>query len=369
MKILHLIPSLRKGGAERLALHICKELSSRADVEVKLFTFHKQNDYAFLTKDIDWEIVPARVVPSITGRSIVEVDRLQQAIEDYQPDIIHSHLFETEIVLSQISYPEDKYFVHFHNNMVQFENWKWRNVFNKIKLTNLFEKRIVLSAYSKRRTKFIAISESSMNYIQEVLPPTFEKILLHNAVDLTRFNYASAEGETFQIVIVGSLVRNKDHQLAIETVHELTKRNRKVHLHILGEGPERIRLEHFIQEFNLASEITLHGSVDHPEKFLEKSHLYIHTAHQEAFGLTILEAMACGLSVVCTDGGGNRDLIKEGLNGSLVKERDPKLLANKIEVLIENEELRAQMGKNARSFAQKFGMVEYIEQLLRIYKE
>ena len=96
--------------------------------------------------------------------------------------------------------------------------------------------------------------------------------------------------------------------------------------------------------------------------------LYLHTANYEPFGLVLIEAMACGLPVICTDGKGNRDLIKEGVNGFMVWERDPVMLADKIELLLRNDTLRIEMGKKAHAFAQDFGIKKYVDSLVNLYE-
>lgn len=73
MKILQIIPTLRKGGAERLALNICHELAKRDGITIKLVTLHPQNDYQELTEGLDWTVIPATFIPSITGKAIWNV--------------------------------------------------------------------------------------------------------------------------------------------------------------------------------------------------------------------------------------------------------------------------------------------------------
>lgn len=368
MRILHIIPSLNKGGAERLVLNICNELSKHQNVEVMLITFRDENAYQFLTETINWKVIPSYVSPSLSGKMNVNVLELQKTIEEFNPDIIHSHLFETEIVLSQINFPSAKYFVHFHDNMVQFENLNWRTLMSKRLITNYFEKRIVLKSYKKRSTYFIGISQNTLFYIQSVLPASFQKSLLYNAIDTNLFQPIEKNKKHLRITTIGSLVDKKGQVLAIDTVSELNKRGMDIYLDLLGEGPDRNKLVSLIEEYELNEKVQIHGNVDHPEKFLNDSILYIHTAKYEPFGLVILEAMACGLPVVCTDGKGNRDLIQEGINGFMVRERNPVLLADKIELLINNKEKRNEMGINARKFAEDFGIEKYVEKLVDLYQ-
>jgi glycosyltransferase involved in cell wall biosynthesis len=368
LKILHIIPNLKKGGAERLALNSVSAIQSLQNTEVQLITFRSENDYKFLTNSLDWKVIPSRVIPSLSGKSKVDVKQLQAYIDAFQPDVIHSHLFETEMVLAHISLPKKtKRIVHFHDNMHQFRNLSFKTIFNKTYLTDFFEKRIVSKKYPKKTTA-IAISKNTGVYCKRNLSKNISVVLLHNAIDLAVFEKKERASSSNEITLIGSLVENKGHVLAIHTIKELKNRGVILKINLLGEGVEREKLENLVKELELEKEVVFHGNIDSPEIFLQQSFCYFLTSKSEAFGLTIIEAMACGLPVVCTDGKGNRDLIQEGENGFMVWEREPTLLADKIELLLKNETLRKEMGEKARKFAQGFGMEKYVDQLLLIYK-
>jgi glycosyltransferase involved in cell wall biosynthesis len=368
MKILHIIPNLKKGGAERLALNIVNSLQSISNIDVQLITFGSENDYQFLTKTINWRVIPSRVIPSFSGKSLIDVQQLQEYINEYQPDVIHSHLFEAEVILAHILLPvKTKRIVHFHDNMHQFRNLSFKTLFNKTYLTDFFEKRTVLKSYSEN-TCAICISKDAQQFADNVLPGNISKKLLHNAIDLVRFLPDEKQLKTNEITIIGSLVDKKGQQLAIDCIAELKNRGVEFHLNILGDGVNRKALQNQIDQLSLQNFVTLHGNVEYPEQFLQSSSIYLHTAIYEPFGLVLIEAMACGLPVVCADGKGNRDLIHEGENGFMVWERNPKILADKIELLFKNENLRKEIGEKARVYAQGFGMEKYVDQLLSIYK-
>jgi glycosyltransferase involved in cell wall biosynthesis len=368
MRIIHLIPSLNKGGAERLVIDICNQLNKLKNIEAKLITFRSDNAYLFLTNKQNWEVVPTKVIPSFSGKSIIDVQQLQEYIDAFQPDIIHSHLFETEMVLAHISLPEKtKRIVHFHDNMHQLRNFQWKTLFDKTYITDFFEKRIVLKSYSQNTTA-ICISKDAKQFADNVLPIYVSKKLMHNAIDLDRFQPAEKQIKKNDITIIGSLVDKKGQQLAIDCIAELKNRGVEIHLNILGDGVNRKALQNQINQLSIHNSVTLHGNVKYPEQFLQSSSIYLHTAIYEPFGLVLIEAMASGLPVVCTDGKGNRDLIHEGENGFMVWERDPKLLADKIELLLKNETLRKEMGEKARKFAQNFGIDKYVNRLIEIYE-
>ena len=368
MKILHIIPNLKKGGAERLVLDICNNLGKQKDCEVTLITFRHDNSYSFLINDVDWKVIPSSVQLSISGKSIIDVQQLQDYIDTFQPDVIHSHLFETEMVLAYISLPiKTKRIVHFHDNIKPFRNLSFKSLFSKSSLIEFFEKRIVIKSYPENTTS-LCISKDTKKFADNVLPKSISKKLLHNAIDLVRFQSNDTIPKSNEITIIGSLVDKKGQQLGIDCIAELKSRGIPVHLNVLGEGPNRDLLQDQITHLNLQDSITLHGNVQFPEHFLQKSSIYLHTAIYEPFGLVLIEAMACGLPIVCSDGKGNRDLIQEGENGFMVWERNPKLLADKIELLFKNEKLRKEMGEKARKFAQGFGIEKYVVSLLVFYK-
>jgi len=375
MKILHIIPNLKKGGAERIVIDIVRILNQNASNLVKLILFEDKIEYD--VEDIKnlIEIVPSKVQLSITKKHHLSITELQKTIERFQPDSIHSHLFEAEIVSRSCNFPKAKWFTHSHDRMRSLNNLNLLSIKSKRDLTNYFEKRYLLKCYRKNGgNNFIAISEDISNFLRTVLPKDLQSIqLLQNAIDVKRFEKPMdfnkvKNNAVFNMVSIGRLDKNKNHQLLIDVVLELKNRKIPVHLTIVGEGDERISLQEKIVQLNLSDQLSLVGLQEKVEMYLWNADLYIHSAITEGFGLTLIEAMACGLPVVCTDGKGNRELIQEGENGFMVGERDPKLLAGKIELLLKNDNLRQAMGEKARKFAQGFGIEKYVESLLLLYK-
>jgi glycosyltransferase involved in cell wall biosynthesis len=367
MKILQIIPSLAKGGAERIVLDTCIELSQREGVEVKLVTFHEANAYSFLSEKVNYEKVKSSVIPSLKGRNVSDVEKLQELINDFQPDIIHSHLFESEMVLSQIDFKKAKHIVHFHDNMIQFKKIKVHKKINKQSITNWYERKMVVKAYKKRETRFIAISKDTEKYIHKNLPSSFQTQLLHNAINTSVFNTSVSAPRENRMVIIGSLVDKKGQSLAIETVANLKQNGFSIQLDILGDGKNKTSLQKQITKLNLAEQVILHGNVDHPEEFLKRAKIYLHTAIYEPFGLVLLEAMSAGLPIVCTDAGGNRDIIEHGKNGYIFQDRNPEQLANQIIELLENEPKRQEIGQYAQNYAKNYDIKNYVDRLLEIY--
>jgi glycosyltransferase involved in cell wall biosynthesis len=377
LKILHIIPSLRKGGAERLVLDICNELQKREDIIVKLALLNVENEYEFLSKNIDIELCRSGVVPSITRKSLIDLVEYEKIVSDFHPDIIHSHLFEAEIVSRWNPVPGIRYITHCHDNIRQFRRPGVKTLLNKRLFTENYERNLMMERYQECDNSFIAISKDMEVYLKKTLPkPLQEKIsLLSNAIDLKRFEYAeerrmpSSSGQ-IKLISIGSLTPIKNQVFLIEVMNLLNKAEPgKFHLTLIGEGPMRANIENKISEYQLKDVVTLTGLTDHVEDYLKKSDIYVYSCISEGFGLTLIEAMAAGLPVICLDGKGNRDIIEEGKNGSMIFGPDTVLFADKIRELVKADEIYTRMSLYAKEFAGKYDIKEYTDRLLEIYQK
>jgi glycosyltransferase involved in cell wall biosynthesis len=370
LKILHIIPELNKGGAERLVVDICNELTSREGIEVSIVVFRPKNAYAIFSKDLDIKVIPSKVVPSLTKQMTIEVTELQQWIDNFQPDVIHSHLFETEMVLSHINCGKALRVMHFHDNMPQLEPFSFRTLRSKKNLTNWYERRMVLQSWKRLTHKMaLTISRDTNSYAQRVLPKGDRAHLLLNGIKVARFTPKSEVSQNaLELCMIGSLVPKKGQELAIRTVAALHKMGLPFQLHLVGDGPMREEFITLTANLRLSDHVHFHGNVDHPEDFLHKSMIYLHTAYYEPLGLVILEAMAAGVPVVSLDGGGNRDLLRHGGNGFLLTNPDPEEFATLISQLASDPAYRQQIAQTATEFVKDFDISIYVDRLLEIYK-
>lgn len=373
MRILHIIPNLRRGGAERLVLTICKELSKRENIDVCIVTFSNQNEYPLYSKGLRWDVVPATYIPSITGNDKKDISDLQKYIDDFRPDIIHTHLWEAEIVSRQVEYPHAKWFSHLHNNTIELK--KILIPFHKKDITNIYEKRIMLKRYKHYNNNFICVAEDSFKYLKENLPASFSNqiIKLHNAIDTSLFKNNNFSKTIFpenkiRLLTVGTLLKNKNQIFLVDVINELAQRGYNPTLDILGDGPNYQLIKHKIETLKLNDRIFLRGICE-VEEYYHNSDIYVHATVHEAFGLVLIEAMAAGLPVVCIDGKGNRDIIENGKNGYIVNSLDPILFAKRIIEIMENKELYLSMSKASLEFALNFDIKNYTNKLIEIYSQ
>jgi nucleoside-diphosphate-sugar epimerase len=146
------------------------------------------------------------------------------------------------------------------------------------------------------------------------------------------------------LVTVGRLVAMKATRELITLLDAL--QNPRLKLVVLGDGPERRNLIAMVNSKSLQDQVIFAGFVRDEEKFqyLNISDVYVSTSQHEGFGIVFLEAMACGLPVVCYDNGGQVDFLKNSVTGFLVDHGDQMKFLDKLSCLIEDKSLRVAMG-------------------------
>jgi glycosyltransferase involved in cell wall biosynthesis len=145
------------------------------------------------------------------------------------------------------------------------------------------------------------------------------------------------------LVTVGRLIPRKALQDLINVVKILD--NPAMKLIVIGDGPEKTRLEKFAKSLGIREKILFQGHVSDNEKFqlINISDIYVSSSQHEGFGIVFLEAMMSGLPVVCYDNGGQSDFLIDQKTGFLVNQGDTKLLVKRLNELSENPNLRKQM--------------------------
>jgi glycosyltransferase involved in cell wall biosynthesis len=259
--------------------------------------------------------------------------------------------------------------MHFHDNMHQLEKGGLKTLFSKKGITDFYERHLILKSWKKLPKKIaISIAHDSFTYAQKVLPNSTPVYKLLNGISINRFQAKAPKEKALELCMIGSLVEKKAQNQAISVVKNLHEKGLSFHLHLLGDGPKRKALEALTNELELTDFIHFHGNVDHPETFLHKAFVYLHTANYEPLGLVILEAMAAGTPVVCIDGRGNRDLIEQGKNGFIFQQPDPAQLADQIIELWENAPLYNSVQQSALDFVKNFDITNYCSRLEELYR-
>lgn len=153
-------------------------------------------------------------------------------------------------------------------------------------------------------------------------------------------------------IVVISLRDHKpiyDVDSLIEAIPQIVKKVHNAKFLILGEGPLTLKFKKRINALGLASKVTFIGRVPHQDvaKYLNAADIYVSTSLSDGSSACLLEAMACSLPPVVTNIEGNREWIKDGINGCLVPTCQPQELAEKIIYLAKNRHVRDELANKA----------------------
>lgn len=175
------------------------------------------------------------------------------------------------------------------------------------------------------------------------------------------------------ICSVGRPSFQKNIEMMVEVIREVKKVIPKIHLVILGVGeysPNKKNIEKLITKYTLEQNITLVPWIYRGEifKIIKKSKFYISTARYEGLPYSIIESLALKKACVVTNTDGNRDLVKNEINGYVVEENDIKTMANRIFTLYNDDEKRKVFEHNAfESFKSNYNIENNILNIERIY--
>lgn len=214
---------------------------------------------------------------------------------------------------------------------------------------------------SKDLTKF---------YKREMQKSNCKCIYIPNVLDDIPKRLAPLEGK--RLISVGRLSPEKGPQDLVRIFNLLSKKHPDWHLDIVGDGTEKKSLEDYIKKHKLEDNITLHGfqRKEYIDKLLHKSSLYLMTSFTESFGIVLLEAMSHGIPCIAfSSAEGAREIITSGKNGYLIKNRNTAAMIKKIEDLMKKDDVRKEIGKEARKSMKPYTKEVVAEKWLKLLEK
>lgn len=217
------------------------------------------------------------------------------------------------------------------------------------------------------RKKREGTPDEKLEYIPNAVDPEECKTAsTGRAAVMSSFGWGVAD----QLVIsVGRLVPAKNYSLLVESVMLLCDRYPTIRCLIVGEGSCRPEIERNIDELNLGGHLILAGMRRDIPDLLAAADVFVLSSVREGLPLSLLEAMAAGKAVVCTDVGGIPDAVADGKNGLLVSSGDAGALAGAIGRLLDDADLRNRFGHAAhQEVERKFSVRIMARKTGEIYK-
>lgn len=211
----------------------------------------------------------------------------------------------TPVVLVMHHVHQEQFSTHFPRPVAAFGRWMERVAMPRV----------------YRRRPVVAVSESTVAEMRTQLGWLGPVGLLHNGADLPPLGAGDpAAKDPDRVAVLGRLVAHKRVDLVVRAVGILAPARPGLHLDVIGQGPERARLEELVAELGLEQRVTFHGFVDETTKtaLLDRASVHVCASDAEGWGQAVIEAAGHGVPTVARDVPGLRDSVRDGETGWLV---------------------------------------------------
>ncbi len=208
-----------------------------------------------------------------------------------------------------------------------------------------------------RRWPMVVVSPSTRDdLIRRGLSPESIRVI-PNGLDHQRYRPGAPSAvESDRVVYVGRVEHYKGVDVLLDAWPSVVARRPGARLEILGSGTALEAMRARIAASGAARGVTFHGFVSEEEKvaWLQRATVGVQPSRKEGWGLTVLEANACGTPVVAADVPGLRDSVRPGETGLLVPSLDPAALGASLCRVLDEPELRERLARGARAWARRF---------------
>lgn len=388
-KILRIINRLNLGGPTYNAAYLTKYLSP--EFQTVLLAGNKDESEAsseFIIRKLG---LTPQYIPQMYRRinPLNDWDAyryIKKFIQEFKPDIVHTHAAKAGALGRYAAY-QCRVPVIIHT----FHGHVFHSYFNPVK-TKIF---LEIEKYlADKSTKIIALSEKQkyeLSSVYKVCNP--EKIgVIPLGYDLTIFQKNQnekrkkirkkyqIEDDEIAIGIIGRLVPVKNHELFLKAIKYVTEHSsKKIRAFIVGDGKEREKIQKLANKMNLScsdnnfndkSVITLTSWIKDIDEVNAGMDIIALTSLNEGTPLSLIEAQAANKPIVATQVGGVEDIVEINKTALLSPNNNEKLFSNNLLRLIENEELRKQIGNNGYSFVKdKFDYQRLVADTVKLYNQ
>ena len=317
LRLLAIIEAHSITGPAKNLLEFAK-LAREAGVETTIATFTRGTAKNLFIDTAREGGFPVEVIHESGPYDRSVIRKLSQLAQRSRPDIVQTHAVKSHFLARCASLPSQAPWVAFHHG------YTWptlrARLYNQLDRWSLRAARKVLTVSVPFREELIArgVNPERIEIIHNAIPPDWGRRFrgLDQAQAL-RARLGIRQDQNV-ILIVGRLSREKDHLTLLEAVARLPNELHP-HLVVVGEGPERPRIEQRIRSLNLTSSVTLTGQQESAEPYYGIAQIAVLSSLSEGSPNALLEAMAAGVPVVATRVGGIPEIARHGETALLVE--------------------------------------------------
>lgn len=338
LKVLQLRASGSMLGAENVVLEIAnysKEFDVECIIGIPLLETDEVPEFAVKSEKA------GIAVKQFKYRSTFDLNlsrSIKKYVEENDIDLIHCHGYQEDFyaLLAKTGKP------------LVATNHLWKRTTTKLKIyaqidsfiMRYFKKIVAVSKPIFDEVSTLGYGKKSSIIANGVNVPRFTQVVPSETKNNLRQEF-NLNDDTVVVGMVSSLTREKDHETALKSFKKhLDAGNSNTKLLIIGHGDERENLDQLVKELNLSQHVTFAGQRSDILELLSIMDIYLLSSLKEGLPISLLEAMASKLPVICSDVGDICQVINDGVNGYLVNSEDTDTFAEKISLLANDKTLR-----------------------------
>jgi len=364
IRVVHIVPMLSPGGAERVAVHIVKGLNRQQfEPAVISFTGRLGCDLDSLLEEAGIEVRYLNKRPGFDYRMYY---RLPAVLKECRPDIVHTHLHVLRYALPFLLLRRKVSLLHTVHNLAEREiepvlRWLQRFALNHGIVPVAVAEEVAVSLgrlYGIQRCRVISNGIPTDYYARPQTP---------------RMEWRMREGfrdDDILFVCVARFAPQKNHALLLKAFAQGPASDPNAHLVLVGEGVLQERLEEQAESLGLTRQVHFLGLRTDIPDLLGAMDVFVLSSDYEGNPLSVMEAMASGLPIVGTAAGGVPDLVESGKQGFVVQPGSVQGLSSAMASLLRSREDRRSLGMAAaRRAKESFDVSTMVQAYEELYEK
>lgn len=207
---------------------------------------------------------------------------------------------------------------------------------------------------------FVLVTKEQKDFYQKLTKT--KCVYIPNGIEVKDDRFAELDNNN--LISIGRLSKEKGFIDLIDIISYVKEVYPNVKLNLIGDGPERERIEKHVKLLGLENNVVLQGYKNTGEinELLLDSSIYVMTSFSESFGLVLLEAAQFRIPLVAFKNSGSNEIISNNWDGYLIENRNKEMMAKKIIELLKNKNRRIIMGNNAYKKCMKYELSNIIKE-------
>ena len=297
-------------------------------------------------------------------------------LKKWKPDIVHIHSEASASILAKsvAKATNSPIIMTWHTDYAKFAFHKYHS----LKAVEFVAKNLMKLAY--RGACIITVPSYKAKTLLDGYKVKFPSTIIPNGISLDRFYRDVTDDEKKArrikhnipenrkiLVVLSRLSSEKNISEILEYFPELLKHEPELHLVIAGTGPDSEHLEHLSSKLGINDHVTFTGFVQPESTYLyyKLGTAFLSASTFEMHSLTYLEAMACGLPLICREDLCLKGVLDDGFNGYIYKTKDEFI--SKTLSILQNDERQREMSENALERSERFGNEAFAKNMINLY--